>query len=98
MDDYFDQKIKIDVFYYSTSQCSVCVSLKPKVIALTEEFNDVDFTYVDCEGNKEQCGQKMIFAVPTVIVFADDREVKRFSRVFSIDQVREVIERILPES
>ena len=97
MDDYFDQKIKVDVSYFSTPQCSVCVSLKPKMIALTKEFEDVGFNYIDCERDKEQCGQKMIFAVPTVVVFADGREVKRFTRVFSVDQLREVIERILAD-
>lgn len=80
--------------YYSTPQCNICKSLKPKVIELAEKYN-ITFEYVDLEANKEIKGQLLLFAVPAVIFFDEDREMKRFVRTFGVNELENFIQRIL---
>jgi thioredoxin-like negative regulator of GroEL len=50
---------------------------------------------VDTHQNSEVSGQYLVFAVPTIIVFLDGREVNRFSRHFSMLDFENEINRML---
>lgn len=96
----FDDLIKLTeifpavCFYLSTPQCNVCKVLKPKVIELIEsEFSQINFFYVDLNVAKEIAGQLSVFAVPTILIFFDGKELIRTSRNISIEQLREQIKR-----
>lgn len=81
-------------FYLSTPQCNVCKVLKPKVIELLKSnFPEIKFIYVDLNESKEIAGQLSVFAVPTILVFFDGREIIRASRNISIEQLSVQIER-----
>lgn len=88
----------IRLLYFSTPDCAVCHSLRPKIKEMVENYAKVEFRYVDCTKEKAVCGQNQVFAVPTIILFHKDREIKRFSRFFSVEQVTSWIERISSES
>lgn len=81
-------------FYLSTPQCNVCKVLKPKVMEMLEkDFPKIEFYYVDLNEAKEIAGQLSVFAVPTIIIFFDGKEMIRASRNISIEQLNEQIKR-----
>jgi len=78
--------------YCSTPTCNVCKVLKPKVISLVEELGTWEYIYLDTVESPEVAGQHLIFTVPTLILFVQGREVRRFSRHFSlIDLEQELV-------
>ena len=83
------------VTYFSHDECNVCKVLRPQIEQFVNEKPDVNFLYVNTVRNPEIAGQKMVFAVPTIIVFYQGQEAKRFSRHFSIRDLEEILKRIL---
>lgn len=81
-------------FYLSTPECNVCKVLKPKVIEmLMKDFPKIEFHYVDLNEAKEIAGQLSVFAVPTILIFFDGKEIIRASRNIHIEKLRELINR-----
>ncbi len=81
-------------FYLSTPQCNVCKVLKPKVMEMLEkDFPKIEFYYVDLNEAREIAGQLSVFAVPTIIIYFDGKEMIRASRNISIEQLNEQIKR-----
>ncbi len=72
--------------YLSTPTCNVCKVLRPKVEALLEE-RGVPGVYVDTTALPAVAGQLLVFAVPTIVVFAEGREFARLSRHLSLGQL-----------
>ena len=83
----------ITVAYFSHDECNVCKVLKPKVKTLVENYDDFAFTYVNTKESTEICGQYSVFAVPTVLVFVEGREGKRFSRNFAMGELEGLLDR-----
>ncbi len=80
--------------YFSTPQCNVCKALRPKVEALlAQRFPRVRFVYVDTTAQPAEAAQRMIFAVPTLVVFFGGRETGRLSRSVGLEQLSGLIER-----
>jgi thioredoxin-like negative regulator of GroEL len=86
---------EIVVTYFSYPECNVCKVLRPKVENYLEQYDNIEFLYIDTHLTPEVSGQYLVFAVPTIIVFLDGREVKRFSRHFSMIEFENEIERML---
>ncbi|AFH50876.1 Thiol-disulfide isomerase/thioredoxin-like protein [Ignavibacterium album JCM 16511] len=81
-------------FYLSTPKCNVCKILKPKVVELIgTKFPQIRFVYVDLNEAKEIAGQLSVFAVPTILIYFDSKEVIRASRNISLEMLGEQIER-----
>ncbi|MGK9368638.1 thioredoxin family protein [Melioribacter sp. Ez-97] len=81
--------------YFSTPDCNVCKTLKPKVMELLEkEFPEVKFLYVDVSSSRELAAQLNVFAVPTLILFVDGKENFRMSRFVGLDELSDKIGRI----
>ena len=81
------------VAYFSFPECSVCKALLPKIEELVNKYYDVDFLYVDTHRFPAAAGQFLVFAAPTVVYFEGGREQKRWSRVFSVSDVQETLDR-----
>ena len=91
----FIKSNRTTVVYFSTPECNVCKVLKPKVLELLEEdFPNFVFGYVNCDSNKITAAQNSVFTVPTLIVFAEGKEVLRKSRNISLAELNEEILRI----
>lgn len=82
------------LFYFSTPDCGVCKSLKPKVIKLLEEhFPKMRSYYIDTAAVPEARGQFSVYSVPVVLVFFSGREYIRVARNFGIAELGEKIDR-----
>ncbi len=80
--------------YFSTDECQVCHALKPQIAKMiAEEFPELKIVYVPLNRQPEISGQFQLFAVPTVILFLEGREVIRKSRSFSVYELKNEISR-----
>lgn len=80
--------------YFSAPDCGVCQSLKPKVLDLfRQEFPKIRLAVVDCAEAVELAAQQGIHAVPSLLVFFDNRESLRLSRNFSLAVLRDDLTR-----
>lgn len=76
------------ISYFSHDECNVCKVLRPQVQELVSGFEEMDFLYVNTKKSAEVSGQFMAFAVPTIIIFFEGRETKRYSRHLSLHDFR----------
>jgi thioredoxin 1 len=80
--------------YFSFLECNVCKTLLPKVKDMIAGYAGVDFLYIDINRNPLLRGQYLVFSVPTLVLFEQGRETKRFSRYFSLEELKTEVERI----
>jgi thioredoxin-like negative regulator of GroEL len=80
--------------YFSTTACSVCQVLKPKVAHMIGElFPKIKTIYISSDQLPEVAAQNRIFTAPTILVFFEGRETIRKSRAFGIDELKAEIQR-----
>lgn len=83
------------LLYFSRVTCNVGEALEPKVIQLLEDkFPKIPFYFVDMDLTPTIPAQYSVFVEPTIIVFFDGRETIRKSRLISIPELSQNIERI----
>ncbi len=83
----------LTLLYFSTPTCNVCKVLKPQVKALLEEEPPWYFQYMNTEESMEIAGQYLIFAVPTLLLMADGKEIGRLSRHFGMHELEHQVHR-----
>jgi len=73
--------------YFSTPNCSVCKVLKPKLIELFEkDYPKIKIGFVNIEIMPDVAGQSSIFAVPTILVYFERKEIIRKSRNINLSE------------
>ncbi len=83
----------LTLLYFTSATCSVCKVLRPKVEALVAENPLWHFEYINTEESREIAGQKLIFAVPTLLFMAEGRELTRYSRHFAMQDLETTLHR-----
>ncbi|PLX32197.1 MAG: thioredoxin [Ignavibacteria bacterium] len=91
------RKSKAVAAYFSTPTCNVCKVLRPKVEGMVRQTGGIEFVYVDSEQYPAAAGQHMVFAVPTIILFMDGREMRRYSRNLALDDLERSLGLMNPE-
>ena len=82
------------LLYVTTTDCSVCKVLKPKVKELlSDRFPGVEFLDVEMDLLPEVGQEYEVFAVPTVIGFFQGKEHFRKVRVFGLEELAEALSR-----
>ncbi len=84
----------IMVIYFSHDECNVCKVLKPQVKDIVGGFDTTQFLYVNTRESMEIAGQYMVFTVPTIILFFEGREAKRYSRHISLQDFHSFLQRM----
>nr|WP_297789401.1 thioredoxin domain-containing protein [uncultured Allomuricauda sp.] len=88
----------IQLIYFTGKNCGVCKVLKPKLLeAVQENYPKVNIRVVDVEEEVEFTGQSMVFTLPVVIIKADNKEMYRFARSFSVYEVLDKLKRLSGE-
>ncbi len=85
------------VAYFSTPQCNVCKVLRPKVEEMLQDYPGVEFLYVDSASYPDVAGQHLVFAAPTIILFMDGREMRRYSRNLALHDLERDLEMMTAE-
>lgn len=86
------------VAYLSLPECKVCKVLKPRVRQVVSEIKLFEFVYINLKEHPIIRGQYLVFAVPTIIILHRGKEIHRFSRFISIDQIEKLLKKISENS
>lgn len=82
------------LLYYYSDRCAPCISLRPKVQELiSEDFKEIKTLFIDSDKFPEITAHFGIFSNPTILLFFEGKEFKRWSKYVSIAQISEAIER-----
>ena len=84
----------MELVLYSSKRCNICVALKPKLKEVATKYG-IELKEVNIEENPAEAAQSMVFSAPTLILREGNSEVRRWSRVFSLSEVEEFLNRIL---
>jgi len=87
------EQSKLLVAYFSYPECNVCKTLRPKVEELVADYDGLEFIYIDTHLHPMVSGQNMVFAVPTVVLFLDGKDAKRWSRHLSLQEIKDGLDR-----
>ena len=90
----FLQRHKMCAVYFSGPDCPVCTALKPKLFELLgSRFPKLAVAEVDCAASRALAAQQTVFAIPTLIIYVEERELQRKSRAFSLAELYRELER-----
>ncbi|HHX62689.1 MAG TPA: thioredoxin family protein [Epulopiscium sp.] len=78
---------RLVVLIGSTKACGVCEAIKPRMEELLGKYSDIKEIYVYVDEVKEAAGEFMIFTVPTIIMFAEGKEVHKESRIIDFKRL-----------
>ena len=79
---------------FGGKQCNVCQVLRPQLEDMLEMYYpDISSAYIDCEISPDICAQHSVFSLPVVQVYIEGMKISEAARSFSIDQLRQSIQR-----
>jgi thioredoxin 1 len=82
------------LIYFSGENCSVCKVLKPKIEnEVINNFSRFKLYEVKTDIYKEITSEFTVFSIPTIIVYFDSKEFKRYGRNISISLFIDEIKR-----
>lgn len=71
--------MSVELIDFQAEWCGPCKQQEPILEELEEEYEDVDFSYVDVEEDTERANKHKVRSVPTIIIMVDDEPEERFS-------------------
>ncbi len=92
--DHFKETLKnrVALVDFNADWCAPCRAQKPVLDNLKEKYRDrADVIEINIDENRELATSYMVQSIPTIILFRDGREIKRFVGL----QTGETIERSL---
>ncbi len=94
--DEFDDKLKASTFViidFSSPGCAPCKKIPPLLEEIMTEMSDTDIhAYeVDITENIEIAQKFFVLGVPTIIIFKEGKEIKRFNSVPKKDKIKKTI-------
>jgi thiol-disulfide isomerase/thioredoxin len=78
------------LLYFTTPDCGVCKMLYPRLLNEIQEFN-FPLLKVDSARFTELSGQYLVFAVPTVLIIHQQKEVLRESRYIDFTKISRLL-------
>lgn len=82
------------VALFSDFGCNVCLAITPELESLSEDYPNIKVISADVETIKALVGDYLVFVYPTVIIFAEGKETRRFERVFSMGDIEATVSRL----
>ena len=94
--DEFDDKLNASTFTiidFSSPGCAPCKKVPPLLEEIMTEMSDTDIhAYeVDITENIEIAQKFFVLGVPTIIIFKEGKEIKRFNSVPKKDKIKKAI-------
>ncbi|WP_313957949.1 thioredoxin family protein [Paenibacillus xylanexedens] len=82
------------LLYVSQEDCTVCHAILPKLKTLLTDYPHIQLVQVDAQQVPEVAGQFLIFSVPTLIMFYDQKELFREGRFVQFESLEKRIDQI----
>jgi thioredoxin-like negative regulator of GroEL len=80
--------------YFYNDDCAPCLSLRPKVEKLMiHSFPKMKLTYVNSKSHPEIPAGFGVYANPSILLFFEGKEYKRYSKFISLSELDETIRR-----
>ena len=80
--------------YFFSNHCAPCLSLRPKIEEMINaKFPKMKLVFIDAEAHPEISASYQVFASPTILLFFDGRETKRFSKYISTAELEQTVGR-----
>lgn len=93
LNDLIREKPAVIAYFYN-DDCAPCISLRPKIEELvSDHFPKIDLVWINSKSTPEIPAAFTIFTNPTILIFFDGKEFKRYSKYVSVDELHGVIER-----
>ncbi|AFK87397.1 MULTISPECIES: thioredoxin family protein [Thermoanaerobacterium] len=81
------------LLYFSTNDCGICTTLLPKLEAMLLNYDKISSCHVSIDELPAASSEFSVFTVPTVLLFAEGKEVIREARFISMDILEEKIQK-----
>ncbi|GAA0121480.1 MAG: thioredoxin family protein [Clostridium argentinense] len=78
---------KLSLILASTKDCGVCTSIEPRVKNLIRKYPNINYKHIFIDSMIRASGEFTIFTVPTIIIFAEDKEIHRESRFIDFQKL-----------
>ena len=86
---------KAVMLYFASTNCSVCEVLRPKIEdEISKKFSQIKQYYINSNQNLDIASFFNIFSSPTILVFFEGKEFKRYGRNISLDIFNSEIKRL----
>lgn len=70
--------------YVSQEDCSVCHSLRPKLIELLKNYSKIELREVEAEKVKEISAEYLVFSAPTLLFSLMEKNIFEKENLFSL--------------
>ena len=91
--DFIKDKMALIIYFYN-DDCPPCLSLRPKVEALVEkDYPEMELVFVNSKQHPEIPASFGVYSNPTLLIFFDGKESKRFSKYISTPELSQAIDR-----
>ena len=81
------------LIFFTAAGCNVCLAVKPRIIELAARHH-VPILLISTDEQIEFSAQRLVFTVPTVLLFYQGREIGRESRFINFDQLARTLSQI----
>jgi thioredoxin 1 len=89
------EKNKSVLLYFGATNCGVCEVLKPKIEQeVSRNFSKIKQIYINSTKDFELSSYFNIFTAPTILVFFEKKEFKRYGRNISLNIFNDEINRL----
>ncbi|WP_224488740.1 thioredoxin family protein [Robertkochia flava] len=85
----------ISCLLFSGTHCGICQAIKPKLQAMTAQYPEVEFHIKDSAEQPELAARHSVFSIPTLLIFAEGKEYRRYHGAFSIQTVEDDLGRLI---
>jgi len=80
------------ILYFSLDNCNVCEDVLHMLMELVDDTIKVG--KIDINEQKEIAGQRVVFTVPTILIFNEGRELLRESRFIDFNNIKRLLDNI----
>ncbi|MCY6959410.1 thioredoxin family protein [Clostridium brassicae] len=81
------QDNKLVLLYISSTQCSVCHALLPKIKFILKKYPEIKLKAISIDDYTEVAGEFSVFTIPAVILYINGKEYIRKARFISIEEL-----------
>ncbi|MHA0858392.1 thioredoxin family protein [Paenibacillus sp. CMAA1364] len=92
--DPFIQNSRLSMLYVSQEDCNVCHAIYPKLKALLSNYPKIKLAHIDASQVEEVAGELLIFTVPSIVMFLDQKEYLREGRFVQFQQLERQIQQL----
>jgi thioredoxin-like negative regulator of GroEL len=80
------------IFYFTADWCNPCKQTRPYVEELVRETENLTVLFIDLDIEHELAAELEVRSIPTLILFKDEKEIKRVSGAQTLSTLKQFID------